>query len=231
MKLRKEWRKFGDSERDKSGPNEKNTIIGDDVSMRFILNKEEENRQDDDDRLKLLGDKRGVVKCRNCGGDHWTTTCTYPPIDKSANEKKVTSASELSSGSGDMSKGAIANGNAAAAAAATSNKYVPPSLRDSSGNRRADSSTLLPKRDDTTAIRISNLSESTTESDLEELVRPFGEIFKIFLAKDRNTGLCKGFAYVHYKRRESAANAITMLNGHGYDHLILDVDWSKPQLT
>lgn len=46
----------------------------------------------------------------------------------------------------------------------------------------------------------------------------------------QNTGLCKGFAYVHFKNRNDAATAIKLLNGHGYDHLILNVEWSKPQV-
>jgi translation initiation factor 3 subunit G len=83
-------------------------------------------------------------------------------------------------------------------------------------------------RDDTIAIRVSNLSESTTEADLEDLVKHFGPIHKLYLAKDKITGQCKGFAYIHFKYRGDAAKAIQSLNGHGYDHLILSVDWSKP---
>lgn len=118
-------------------------------------------------------------------------------------------------------------GGASEPAKPTGSKYVPPSLRDG-GAKRADSSTMA-KRDDPTAIRISNISESTTESDLEELVKPFGPIQKLYLAKDKSTNACKGFAYVHFKFRTDAARAILSLNGHGYDHLILSVDWSKPQ--
>lgn len=105
-------------------------------------------------------------------------------------------------------------------------KYVPPSMRDG-GNKRGDSM-QMQRRDDTTAIRISNLSESTTDADLEELVKQFGAIQKLYLAKEKNTNVCKGFAYVHFKSRAEAARAIAALNGHGYDHLILSVDWSKP---
>ena len=97
-------------------------------------------------------------------------------------------------------------------------------MRDG-GNKRGD---VMQRRDDTTAIRISNLSESTTDADLEELVKPFGAIQKLYLAKEKNTNSCKGFAYVHFKNRSEAALAISKLNGYGYDHLILNVDWSKP---
>lgn len=104
-------------------------------------------------------------------------------------------------------------------------KYVPPSMRDG-GNKRGDS---MQRRDDVTTIRISNLSESTTDTDLDELVKSFGTVLKFYLPKDKQTNLCKGFAYVHFKYRMEAAKAISMLNGYGYDHLILNVDWSKPQ--
>lgn len=87
----------------------------------------------------------------------------------------------------------------------------------------------MARRDDATAIRVSNLSESTAESDLEDLVKPFGPIQKLYLAKDKITGQCKGFAYIHFKFKNDAAKAISTLHGHGYDHLILSVDWSKPQ--
>lgn len=105
-------------------------------------------------------------------------------------------------------------------------KYVPPILRE---NAKGGSAVGARGRDDTTAIRISNLSESMVESDLEELVKKIGPHSKMYLARDKNTGLCKGFAYVHFKCRKDAATAIELLNGHGYDHLILSVDWSKPQ--
>lgn len=103
-------------------------------------------------------------------------------------------------------------------------KYVPPQIRDSknAGARGGG-------RDDTAAIRISNLSESMVESDLEDLVKKIGPHSKMYLAKDKNTGLCKGFAYVHFRNRSDAATAIEILNGYGYDHLILNVEWSKPQ--
>lgn len=109
---------------------------------------------------------------------------------------------------------------------AKSGKYVPPSMRES---QKPGMGGNLRGRDDTTAIRISNLSEAMTEADLEELVKKIGPHSKMFLARDKNTGLCKGFAYVHFKSRRDAATAIELLNGHGYDHLILNVEWSKPQ--
>ena len=45
--------------------------------------------------------------------------------------------------------------------------------------------------DDQATIRVSNLSEDTRESDLQELFSPFGKILRTFLAKDKSTGQSK----------------------------------------
>ena len=45
--------------------------------------------------------------------------------------------------------------------------------------------------DETATIRVTNLSEDTRESDLQDLFRPFGTISRIYLAKDKNTGQSK----------------------------------------
>uniref|UniRef100_A0A6P7H5A4 Eukaryotic translation initiation factor 3 subunit G-2-like n=1 Tax=Diabrotica virgifera virgifera TaxID=50390 RepID=A0A6P7H5A4_DIAVI len=105
-------------------------------------------------------------------------------------------------------------------------KCVPPNLRDE-GVKRTDGSGVAKRYDSYCAIRIANLSESTTETDLEDLVKQFGPIKKLYLEKDNITGGFKGICY--FKFRSHAAKAIAMLHGHGYDHLILNVDyWSKP---
>lgn len=55
----------------------------------------------------------------------------------------------------------------------------------------ATSPCLAHKADDNATIRVTNLSEDTRETDLQELFRPFGSISRIYLAKDKTTGQSK----------------------------------------
>ena len=46
--------------------------------MNFVHNKEEHEKDDDKSALDRLKEtNKGVVKCRICKEDHWTTQCPY----------------------------------------------------------------------------------------------------------------------------------------------------------
>ncbi|XP_006818420.1 eukaryotic translation initiation factor 3 subunit G-like [Saccoglossus kowalevskii] len=211
---RKNWPKFGQSQNDKPGPNPATTAIAEDVFMAFSTTKEETLNQTEEDPLKKLGQQR-IVQCRVCKGDHWTTKCPYKdtlePLQKEEEDKTKAAKPEPPKPDG------------------KTGKYVPPSMRDGAGRGRGES--MQPRRDEGATIRVTNLSEDTRESDLQELFRPFGTISRIYLAKDKVTGQSKGFAFINFHRREDAARAIQGVSGFGYDHLILNVEWAKPSGT
>jgi translation initiation factor 3 subunit G len=87
---------------------------------------------------------------------------------------------------------------------------------------------MQSRRDEFPTIRVTNISENTTEEDLKELFRPFGQTQRCYLATDRETGASHGFAFISFYRREEAQVAIDKIHSHGYDHLILNVEWAKP---
>ena len=51
--------------------------------------------------------------------------------------------------------------------------------------------------DEAATVRVTNLSEDTIESDLQELFRPFGQISRIYLAKDKITNQSKVIFFDH----------------------------------
>jgi RNA recognition motif-containing protein len=55
---------------------------------------------------------------------------------------------------------------------------------------------------------VGNMSFKTTESDLNELFKPFGQVARIHVAIDRETGRSRGFAFVEMPNDEEAARAI-----------------------
>lgn len=109
----------------------------------------------------------------------------------------------------------------------TTGKYVPPSKRLGAGGPTGGDSAY--SRDDSATVRISNVSRNTEEADLEELCKAFGPTKRIFLSRDRETGESKGFAFVAFQNKSDAEKCIRRLDGYGYDHLILSVEWSKPK--
>eukprot|EP00873_Tetraselmis_striata_P020252 jgi/Tetstr1/440516/TSEL_028839.t1 len=107
--------------------------------------------------------------------------------------------------------------------------YVPPSLRNGGGGAGASSGDGMRRPRDENSVRVTNLSEDTTEQDLQDLFRPFGPVSRVYVAYDRETKESRGFAFINFVYREDAQRAINKLDGYGYDNLILRVEWSAPR--
>jgi translation initiation factor 3 subunit G len=112
-------------------------------------------------------------------------------------------------------------------AAGTTGKYAPPSARAGAMGTGVGF-TPESRTDDLNTIRVTNLSESTTEADLQDLFQRFGRISRIYLAKDKETMQSRGFAFVSFVSKDDAAQAMEELQGFGYDHLILKLEWARP---
>lgn len=70
-------------------------------------------------------------------------------------------------------------------------------------------------RDDLPTLRVTNVSEDAHEDDLRELFQVFGRVVRVFIGKDRETGIGKGFAFVSFEEREHAQKAMEKINGKG----------------
>jgi len=99
-------------------------------------------------------------------------------------------------------------------------------MRGAGGGRQTAEEAQKAKEDSCT-IRITNLSEEISDQDLRDLTSKFGSTGRTFLSKDRDTGRCKGYAFVTYNMREDAEKAMARLHGFGYDNLILHVEWAR----
>jgi cold-inducible RNA-binding protein len=59
---------------------------------------------------------------------------------------------------------------------------------------------------------VGNMNFQTTESDLNELFKPFGQVARVHVPIDRETGRSRGFAFVEMPNDEEAARPIAGLD-------------------
>ncbi|KAF9284355.1 translation initiation factor eIF3 subunit g [Mortierella alpina] len=210
---RKKWSKFGKEKGNRPGPDPATTNVGDNIKLK--LSSTGQIVQDVDEKHEAMKQQlqNKKILCRICKGDHFTTKCPYKD-------------------SLGMEDAAAPAGAAAAAEEAApeeqqgGSKYIAPHMRaGASGSKPSDS--MREKRDEQPTLRVTNLSEDVTEGDVSELFKRFGHISRVFLARDRETNACKGFAFVSFTMREDAQRALEAIDGRGYDNLILRVEWAK----
>jgi translation initiation factor 3 subunit G len=168
---RKKWAKFGASKKDSQGPNSATTVVADEVLMQF-LDAGKDEIQEENPFTKLANEGKGFVRCRYCNDNHFSAKCPYK--DSGLSNEFLMPAKDL------MSEDKRADSDAKPGGG-----YVPPALR-ASGNRRGESMMPTAARKDDATIRVSNLPESMSETDMQELCNPLGKVERIFLAKDRS---------------------------------------------
>jgi len=209
---RQDWEKFGDCKGLPKGPEQNITYQSFEIIHLDLRPKKREEEKEESSLDKLSGTS-SIVVCRNCGETgHWTLKCPKRQnIEVFANKPDL----QEKFGATDTTKPGVG---------AAGGRYVPVHMRGGEESKPVSS-----LRDEGHALRVTNLAEDVTEDDLADLFRRFGHTQRIYLARDRQTGESRGFAFVNYSMRRDAETAIENLNGHGYANLILRVEWAKPR--
>jgi RNA recognition motif-containing protein len=79
------------------------------------------------------------------------------------------------------------------------------------------------------SLFVGNMSFRTTESELRALFEPFGQVTRVHMAMDRETGRARGFAFVEMPNDAEAAKAIAGLDGKEADGRNLKVNEARPK--
>ena len=78
-------------------------------------------------------------------------------------------------------------------------------------------------------LYVGNLSNATTEPQLQDLFSEVGEVTSAKIITDRQTGQPRGFGFVEMETKLEGEKAISMLNGKDFDGRPLTVNEAKPQ--
>ncbi|KAG2393157.1 hypothetical protein C9374_009734 [Naegleria lovaniensis] len=108
--------------------------------------------------------------------------------------------------------------------APSSGAYIPPSLK----NKQLGAGTA-GRSDVNTTIRVGNLDQRATESDLRLLFGDIGRIVKVYLPFNNDRTRNRGFALITYTTPEDCEKAIDQFDGFSLNHLLLNVEWSKTE--
>ena len=78
-------------------------------------------------------------------------------------------------------------------------------------------------------IYVGNLPFDTTESEIHDLFSAHGEVERVNIITDRDTGRPRGFCFVEMRDEVSGRNAIEALNGVEHGGRELTVNEAKPR--
>ncbi|KZV99219.1 translation initiation factor 3, RNA-binding subunit [Exidia glandulosa HHB12029] len=216
---RKQWAKFGAEKGNKAGPDRATTTIGEAVSLKLSAgNKTNEQAEDTPEQQLKLSMQKSKIVCRICQGDHFTAKCPYK--DSLGGLTGADTPAEVD----------VPSAGEAAAPTSIGGKYVPPSMRAGAGRGAGESMFRGGgNRDDLPTLRVTNVSEDTSDNDLRDLFSRFGRVARVYIGRDRDTGVGKGYAFVSFEDKAVAERAMQKVHGMGYDNLILNCQWSQPR--
>ena len=78
-------------------------------------------------------------------------------------------------------------------------------------------------------IFVGNLSFRTTQGELHTLFSQYGNVEKVDMVTDRDTGQPRGFAFIEMTEKPQADAAIARLNGTELDGRALNVNEARPK--
>jgi len=76
---------------------------------------------------------------------------------------------------------------------------------------------------------VGNINFQMTEAEIRALFEPFGQITRVHVVKDRETGRARGFAFVEMPNDEEAKKAIAELDGKEVSGRNLKVNEARPK--
>src|SRR3954452_14030136 len=80
-----------------------------------------------------------------------------------------------------------------------------------------------------TNIFVGNLSYQTTQDELYAAFSQYGNVERVNIITDRDTGQARGFAFVEMTEARDAENAINSLNGADLNGRALNVNEARPK--
>ena len=78
-------------------------------------------------------------------------------------------------------------------------------------------------------IFVGNLSFSTTEDELRQLFAAYGQVDRVSIMTDRETGRSRGFGFVEMSSNEDGEKAIAALNGTQLGGRKLNINEARPK--
>jgi len=79
-------------------------------------------------------------------------------------------------------------------------------------------------------IFVGNLDFHVAEDDLRQLFAQFGQVDRVSVMTDRDTGRSRGFAFVEMTNNEEGEKAIAELNGSQFSGRTLNVNEARPKM-
>ncbi len=78
-------------------------------------------------------------------------------------------------------------------------------------------------------IFVGNLSFNTSEEELRQIFEPYGQVDRVSILTDRDTGRSRGFGFVEMANSEEGEKAITSLNGSQVGGRTINVNEARPK--